>query len=687
MSNAPTFQSGQIKAVVPVRDSIWIAAVLVLGVAGSLGMFLWVRQWDQERAELHLSLQAQATASAVRMEAEMCGEVLHNLAELLGRRSDLSRGDFADITRPMLRRHPGLRALEWVPLVRSADRKRVEELATRELGRHFEFTQRKSPSELQRAEDNAIHAPILYVEPTAGNEQALGFDLTRGPTAHALDQARDEGGLVLSPPVRLVQESEQQVGYVLIMPVYLNGIIPATRAERQTKLIGFAQAVLRLGDFLRTVMQEPLPRNLNLMMLDLTSGSPERVLMYVPARNSDSAVVSESAIRSGWHEEQVLSLAKRLFALLFHPTAVAAAPASSWNSLGALSSGLLLTLGGTMYLRSQLRRTARVEAEVAARTTDLTRANELLSAEVAARQAAERELARQLQLLRTVVDANPDSTYIKDRDGRFLLHNAANRRLLKLPTGDDGSGRTVYDFASTKAHADAYTADDRMLLQTGQPVINREERFTQDDGSTGWFLATKVPVLNEAGEITGIVGVSRDISVRRQEAQALAESEARFRMLFENSPDAIFVESEAGIVLDANLAAARLHDLPREALLGKHVTELVPPARQQEVRESFPGLFAPQTSILESESYTLDGRVIPVELAASRCEYRGQAAVLLHVRDISERYEAALTLKRRDRILQTVAHAARILLHAESWQKVASGVVEELSAATEASAV
>lgn len=686
MPNAPVFQSGQIKAGVPVRDSIWIAAVLVLGVAGSLGMFHWVRQWDRERAELHLSLQAQATASAVRMEAEVCDEILHHLAELLGRRSDLSRADFADVARPILRRHPGLWALEWVPLVRAADRTRVEELATRELGRHFEFTQRKSPSELQRAADSAMHAPILYVEPTAGNERALGFDLTRGPTAHVLDLARDSGDLVLSPPIRLVQESEQQMGYVLIMPVYQAGKVPASRAERAARLIGFAQAVVRVGDFLRAAMKETPPLGLNLMVLDLSPGSSERVLTYVPAPSAAPAVISESAIRSGWHAEHWLTLGERLFALVFHPSAEAIAAASSWNPLGALSSGLLLTLGGTMYLRSQLRRTARVEAEVAARTTELTRANELLSAEVAARLAAERELARQLQLLRTVMDAIPDSIYIKDRDGRYLLHNAANRRLLKLPTGDDGTGRTAYDFASTKAHADAYTTDDRMLLQTGQPVINREERFTQDDGSTGWFLTTKVPVLNEAGELTGIVGVSRDISARRQEALALAESEARFRMLFENSPDAIFVESQAGIVLDVNPAAARLHGLPREALLGKHVTELVPPARQQEVRESFPRLFALETTLLEGESYTLDGRVIPVELAARRCEYRGQAAVLLHVRDSSERHEAALALQRRDRILQTVAHAARTLLHAESWQKVADGVVEELSAATEASA-
>ena len=273
-------------------------------------------------------------------------------------------------------------------------------------------------------------------------------------------------------------------------------------------------------------------------------------------------------------------------------------------------------------------------------TEELSRANARLSAEVAAREAAERELRRQLQLFRTLIDAIPDSIYIKDEQGRYLLHNVANRRLLGLAPGDDGTGRTVHDFPATQANAAAYSADDQAVLTSGQSVIDREEPFTQPDGSPGWFLTTKVPVRDEHGAVTGLVGMSRDVTVRRREQQALRETESRFRVLFESSPDAIFVESRAGIVLDANLAAARLHGMARAELVGKHVTDLVPPERREEVRRRFAELFADETAILESESYTLDGRVIPIELAACRCEYDGQVASLIHVRDISARRRA-----------------------------------------------
>lgn len=139
----------------------------------------------------------------------------------------------------------------------------------------------------------------------------------------------------------------------------------------------------------------------------------------------------------------------------------------------------------------------------------------------------------------------------------------------------------------------------------------------------------------------------RDEEVRRQEAKlqqeldkrilALRETEHRFRLIFENSPDAVFVESDQGIVLDVNPAACRLHGMSKDRLVGIHVTELVPPSQREAVIRDFPLWFSGALQLHEGYSYTSDGRIIPVELRASRIEYRDQPALLLLVRDISER--------------------------------------------------
>ena len=127
--------------------------------------------------------------------------------------------------------------------------------------------------------------------------------------------------------------------------------------------------------------------------------------------------------------------------------------------------------------------------------------------------------------------------------------------------------------------------------------------------------------------------------------KALRESEKRFRQLFEDSPDAVFVEDLDGTVLDANLAAVRLQGLAREELLGKNVADLVPPAKRAEVRNVFRKLSQGELRQVEGTSMAADGREIPVEVRTSLIDYSGRAALLLHVRDISERRQAEEALK------------------------------------------
>jgi two-component system, cell cycle sensor histidine kinase and response regulator CckA len=108
--------------------------------------------------------------------------------------------------------------------------------------------------------------------------------------------------------------------------------------------------------------------------------------------------------------------------------------------------------------------------------------------------------------------------------------------------------------------------------------------------------------------------------------------EPLFQTLFERSPDAIFIEDVVGNVLDCNPAAAALHGMPREQIIGKNVTELVPPGYRSQIvtlRTDSPPEF-------EGFSLRADGRSIPVSIRTSRIEYLGQQALLLHVRDITE---------------------------------------------------
>ena len=137
--------------------------------------------------------------------------------------------------------------------------------------------------------------------------------------------------------------------------------------------------------------------------------------------------------------------------------------------------------------------------------------------------------------------------------------------------------------------------------------------------------------------------------------QDLRESRQRFRDLFENSPDAIFVEDLDGTVLDVNFAACVLHGLTREQLIGKNtLNDLIPPSRRENARRDFQKLASGKLSWVGGESLTADGNSTPVEVRAGRVEYNGKPALLLHVRDITERRAAEAAVQSSEMLFRSV---------------------------------
>ncbi len=192
------------------------------------------------------------------------------------------------------------------------------------------------------------------------------------------------------------------------------------------------------------------------------------------------------------------------------------------------------------------------------------------------------------------------------------------------------------------------------------PEADIERRSFEQDGMKSRFA---LPLRGRGGRIIGAIGFrsySRQVTwiaddlhqlrmvsdaianvLERKQAEAsLNESEQRFRDLFERSPDAVFVEDPSGRILDANPAACRLHGLDRGALVGKNVLETVPPELREKVSREFPKWLSGELTQSEGISLTADGRHVPVEIRGACIQYGDRSAVLLHVRDISERRQA-----------------------------------------------
>jgi two-component system CheB/CheR fusion protein len=229
---------------------------------------------------------------------------------------------------------------------------------------------------------------------------------------------------------------------------------------------------------------------------------------------------------------------------------------------------------------------------------------------------------------------------IRDDEGNiedfiFLIVNPAAAAVYGRPAEDLLGRRLLAEFPGT-IEAGVFDAFVR-VAETGG--AHREELRYGSDGLDGWFDFTVV----QLGD--GVAQTFRDITEQKEAEAALRESEERFRELFEGSPDAIFVESLDGVVLDVNPAACRLHNAGRDWLVGRDLSELVPPEYREQARKDFEQLATGALGLLESLSYTADGLVVPVEVRTDRITYAGREAVLLHVRDVTEREAAERALR------------------------------------------
>jgi sigma-B regulation protein RsbU (phosphoserine phosphatase) len=153
--------------------------------------------------------------------------------------------------------------------------------------------------------------------------------------------------------------------------------------------------------------------------------------------------------------------------------------------------------------------------------------------DVTAAKEAEEKLEQERNLLQTIIDHLPARIFVKDALSRFLLNNRAHLQWLGAESQEDARGKTTTDFYQGERGRQAM-ADDHQVIETGTPIVAQEKSDFGPAGRTRWSLTTKVPLRDLTGRITGLVGISQDITDRKRTEQELetrsAEMEADLKM-------------------------------------------------------------------------------------------------------------------------------------------------------------
>ncbi len=188
------------------------------------------------------------------------------------------------------------------------------------------------------------------------------------------------------------------------------------------------------------------------------------------------------------------------------------------------------------------------------------------------RKRATNALSQSEKQIRALIEAIPDSIYFKDTEGKNIVVNRAYENLVGKER-KDMIGKTDEEILPPEL-AEECRKSDQKVLQT-RKTYQAEESLLHQNGEVTFFETTKSPILDECGDIVGLVGVSRDITERKKTEEALEESEERYRDLVEKAGIAILIDDREGNFKYVNERYAELFGYSEEELESQSIHTVV----------------------------------------------------------------------------------------------------------------
>lgn len=268
----------------------------------------------------------------------------------------------------------------------------------------------------------------------------------------------------------------------------------------------------------------------------------------------------------------------------------------------------------------------------------------------------EEQLHQTKEKFQLVLDHIPMSVCWKDSNANYM---GCNKLFAKAAGIDDPEKIIGKDDTKLPWNdlAEERNKTNFLLMETDNAIINNEEKLIVEDKEY-WLRVNKIPLHDRLNNVIGVLSTYEDITKIKKEENALRQSELRFRMLFENSIDALGVMSQSGHHLYVNEAYRKLYGYEKlEDIIGRPILDFVAEEKREFVKSILDKRSKNENapSVYESMGLRKDGTTFIINIHATVYEVDSVQHTLVIIRDITERKNLERKLKESELKYRTIA--------------------------------